>query len=383
MKKFLALLTAIIATLVCFSACGSCVSDNDNSSSSSSGGNEPPVLTKRTADGEIAYIFDEYEGFSYDAPSVIKDGNDVIVAYTTNKTQNKEDKIIAVKKGTFADGKFTFAAQKTAIEPSQDGWDKHNIDNADLVKGEFLYGGESYNYLMVYQANSIASEKRMQIGAAVSKDALSWVKVGDKPLLSYDYESLGDTAGLCYPSVVNVNQKGGIMLFYTRATSLVTETRFVEINAANLNSPVFGGEICIPSSGLPLDGNEWSITVNADFAYDKTSDEIYMVKDGFPYASNNAKKATKIEIAKIAVADLFSQGAKWTTVVSIIDGLDVGYSRVYSAEFVTDGYADTDGQNLALLFSSGVSASDASDESYKFKNGIHYYEVPSLNREDK
>ena len=93
MKKFLALLTAIIATLVCFSACGSCVSDNDNSSSSSSGGNEPPVLTKRTADGEIAYIFDEYEGFSYDAPSVIKDGNDVIVAYTTNKTQNKEDKI--------------------------------------------------------------------------------------------------------------------------------------------------------------------------------------------------------------------------------------------------------------------------------------------------
>ena len=46
MKKFLALLTAIIATLVCFSVCESCVSDNDNSSSSSSGGNEPPVLTK-------------------------------------------------------------------------------------------------------------------------------------------------------------------------------------------------------------------------------------------------------------------------------------------------------------------------------------------------
>lgn len=378
MKKFLALLTVIIATLICFSACGS-----DNDDSSSSGGSEPPVLTKRTAGGEIAYIFDEYEGFSYDAPSVVKDGNDVIIAYTTNKTKDKEDKVIAVKKGTFADGKFTFTAHEIAIEPSQNGWDKHNVDNADLVKGEFLYGGDNYNYLMVYQANSIESEKRMQIGAAVSKDALSWVKVGDEPLLSYDYESLGDTPGLCYPSVVNVNQKGGIMLFYTRATSLVTETRFIEINAANLNSPVFGGEICIPTGGLPLDGNEWSVTVNADFAYDKTAGEIYMVKDGFPYASNNAKKATKIEIAKIAITDLFAQSAKWSTVVSVIDSLDVGYSRVYSAGFITDGYAYTDGQNLALLFSSGVSAADASDETYKFKTGIHYYEIPSLNREDK
>lgn len=129
MKKFLVLLIAIISTLLCFSAC-----EFEDSGSSSSGTPEPPAPIKRTADGEIPYFFDEYEGFSYDAPSVIKDGNDLIVAYTVNKTKNKEDKVIAVKKGTFADGKFIVTAQNTAIEPSENGWDKYNIDNADLVK---------------------------------------------------------------------------------------------------------------------------------------------------------------------------------------------------------------------------------------------------------
>ncbi|MBS1314758.1 MAG: hypothetical protein HP048_05355, partial [Clostridia bacterium] len=54
--------------------------------------------------------------------------------------------------------------------------------------------------------------------------------MGNAPFLSYDYETYGDTAGICYPSLVNLNGKGNILLFYTYASSTVTETRFVEAN---------------------------------------------------------------------------------------------------------------------------------------------------------
>lgn len=335
-----------------------------------------PKKAERKASGTIEYIFTQYEGYSYEAPSIIKDGEDVYVSYTTNSIAKGGDKVIAVRKGTFTDGKFTFGAEKIAIRPTANGWDKYNVDNSDMVKGEFNYKGTEYTFLMFYQASSFAAEKRYQIGAAVSKDGLNWLKVGDSPIISYDYEVLGDTAGVCYPSLVNLNGKANLLLFFSKATSLVSETRFVEIQASNLDDLVMSGEISVPSKGLPLDGNEWGIVINADFAYDSASNMLYVVKDGFPYASNNAQKATKIEIAKIALSDMYKQNAEWTTVVNVLDGIELGgYSRIYSAEFVTNAFSGIDGANAELLFTSGVSAENATDETYKFKNGIHYYKL--------
>ena len=380
MKKMF--LSAILAICVSCLFVGGCSFVSNDGVQSDDKGNEY-VKAERIAAGQIDYLFTEYEGFLYEAPSVIKDGEEYIISYTTNKTAGNEDRVIAVRKGTFTDGVFSFGEETVAVEPSEDGWDKYNLDNSDIVKGNFTYGGENYSYLMVYQANGIPAEKRMQIGAALSKDAITWVKVGNSPLLSYDHEALGDTAGLCYPSVVNLNGNANLLLFYSRATALGTETRFVEINVADFASLETSGEIAIPSEGLPLDGNEWGITVNADFAFDFENSMIYLVKDGFPYATNNAKKATKIEFAKIALSDLYAQHAAWTKVVSVLDGLDLGgYTRIYSAEFVTDGYSRINGNTLGFLFTSGVAAADIKDETYKFKNGMHYYEIPSSIRED-
>ena len=183
--------------------------------------NNAPVL--RNPEGTISYLFPSYEGFYYEAPSVLTEENRLVVSYTTNATEGAEDSVIAVR---------------TAAK-SGSGWDKYNVGNGDIVAGSFTYRETDYAYLMAYEASPAAAEKRFSVGLAVSSDLKNWEKVGNAPFLSYDYETYGDTAGICYPSLVNLNGKGNILLFYTYASSTVTETRFVEANLSDLDHPPY------------------------------------------------------------------------------------------------------------------------------------------------
>ena len=203
-----------------------------------------------------------------------------------------------------------------------------------------------------------AAEKRFSVGLAVSSDLKNWEKVGNAPFLSYDYETYGDTAGICYPSLVNLNGKGNILLFYTYASSTVTETRFVEANLSDLDHPAVSGSISVAHEGLPLDGNEWAVVTNADFAYDAETDEIFIVKDGFPYAAQNAQKATKVEI---------------------VAG---GYSRIYSAALVSDACAQIAGEEVSIAFTSGVAQKNAEDKTWIHSPGIHLLSIEAALRED-
>lgn len=337
---------------------------------------------QRKAEGTIPYAFESVKGYGYEASSTIIDGEDARIYYTVNQKKNKPENVIATRKGNTTNG-LTFEEQVVCLTANAEGWDKYNLNNADVIPGEFKYGGEDYKYLMAYEANNIESYKRLQIGFAVSKDGVNFVKVGDSPIVSYDYNAYGDTVGVCYPSLVNINGKGNVMLFYTFASALVTESRFIEIKADDLDHVVTSGAISVPTVGLPLDGNMWAVITNADYAYDSTTDEIYIVKDGFPYATQNSKKAVKIELGRIARNDMYEQNASWQVICSALDGITMGsYSRIYSAEFITNGSGVIDGANLEIMFTSGVAAKDIEDESYLYLSGIHYFEIDDTLRED-
>ena len=47
--------------------------------------NNAPVL--RNPEGTISYLFPSYEGFYYEAPSVLTEENRLVVSYTTNATE--------------------------------------------------------------------------------------------------------------------------------------------------------------------------------------------------------------------------------------------------------------------------------------------------------
>lgn len=386
--KFRIVIFAVMLMLFClgFAGCASCENDNPPNGTIPDGEKPAEENKERKAGGGIEYLFTHYEGYAYSAPAVlVSDDGKILTGYTTNASKNSDGNIIAVRTGTRGqDGKFAFGEQTAAISASADSWDKYNIGNCDITAGEFKLGGEDYKYLMAYEASAVSAEKRFQIGLAVSKDGVTWVKAYSAPFVSYNYEIYGDTAGVRYPSLINLNGKGDVMLFYSYADSLITETRFVEAKLGNLDNVIASGDIAVPNKGLPLDGNEWGVTVNADFGYDIETEEIFVVKDGFPYASQNDKKATKIEIAKISRSDLYMQDAQWSTVCAVIDGIDAGgYTRIHSADFVSDEFGGINSQRLEVLFTSGVAQKNAQDESWKFLGGIHYFQVPDSLRGDK
>ena len=359
-KQCIAMVLGIVA-MFSFASCGSCE------------GGESKI--ERTDKGTLGYIFTEYEGYYYEDASILEENNRVIISYTTNKTKNAEDSVIAIRTGVKTADGYSFTDKETiAVQPSQDGWDKYNIGASDLVAGEFSYNNTAYKYLMAYHANNVVTRKRLQVGFAVSNDLTNWTKVGNKPFISYDYEICGDTDGVCNPSLVNVNGEGNVLLFYSYASSRITETRFVEAKLSSLDAPVVSGSISVAHKGLPLDGLEWATVINADFGYDAAAGEIYLVKDGMVFASQNAKKATLVQLAKIPYADLYKQEATWTRIASIM-GLEAGgYTRMHSAALATNenGHMQND---LSIVFTSSVAAQNVSDNSYIWKSGLHYYTV--------
>ena len=364
MKKLSILLVFILAVVISVTAFG-CETVED----------VKPTPVERTDAGSVGYFFTEYEGYYYEDASVLVEENRIIVSYTTNKTKDAQDSVIAVRTGEkTADGWAFTTDAVIAIEASVDGWDKFNIGSSDIISGEFVYGETEYKYMLAYHANNIESRKRLQVGLAVSNDLTTWVKVGETPFISYDYEIYGDFDGVCNPSLVNVNGKANILLFYSYASERITETRFIEAKLDNLNAPVVSGCISVPHQGLPLDGLEWATVINADFGYDSESGKIYIVKDGMVFAAQNAKKATLVQLAEIPMTDLYKQTAVWTNIASVYAIEVGGYTRLHSAALVTDGNGGlVDG--VSIVFTSSVAATDTADTSYIFKSGLHYYNV--------
>lgn len=365
MKRLAIVLTA---ALVLF--CGAC------------GGETKPVA--KVPEG-IDYLFSESEGFANSAPAIKDAGGKRYVFYTTNEEANKEGGVIAARVGEQSGETWEFGEQSVLLRPESNRWDGTRVMNADVVEGKFSYQNQEYSKLMVYQANAVAAEKRFQIGLAVSNEWTSgWVRVGDKPFLAYDYEGYGDTFGVGNPSIFSVDGEGKILLFYSYGSATVTCTRFVEADLSDLAAPVLSGYITVAGEGLPLDGNPVAMVANADFKYDADTQTVYMVKDGYPYAGNAPQTATKVEVAKVAVADLYRAECRWTRVVSAIDGLDLeGWARVHSACLVSDAQGRiSDPDALEIGFTSNIAAKDENDKKYEFYSGLHTYKIPAQNRED-
>ncbi len=333
----------------------------------------------------VDFLFEEYEGYGNSAPVIKEADGKRYLFYTTNEEAQNKNTSIAVRVGEQKDGVWKYGEQKIILRSVEGGWDSYNLSSADVVEGTFSYQGTKYSKLMVYQANNLEAEKRFQIGLAVSDSyEEGWVRVGEAPFITYDYEGYGDTYGVGNPSVFNVNDEGRVMIFYGYGSTTVSCTRFVEADLSDLSKPVTSGAITVGSDALPLDGYEVAMIANADFKYDAAKEMVYMVKDGYPYATNAPQTATKVEVAKIPVRDLFKAKATWTNVVSTIDSLELnGAPRVYAACLVSDGLGHIqDVADLELGFTSNIAATSETDKKYEYYESLHCFAIPSTLRED-
>ncbi len=290
---------------------------------------------------------------------LLVDGETRWLVYTTNETAGEQDNVIAVRKGTYVTGEQTgwaYGEEHIALTGGAGAWDEY-IGSASIVKGEYQLGGVSYSWLMAYSATAQADETQSEIGLAVatSPDG-EWVKVGTQPVIEFNAAELAasQTSLGCYaPSLVNYNKESGVRIFYSYADQYGHFAKFVDLDAANLDTLSLSGEAMVPTNGQVSGGDSVTMFPNADFAYDATSGRFYAIKDYSPAASLAPSFADKLQLLYIAADELITtdEGAGWVSVRQWdnTDTLDGMYERLYGACIVSDAYGHTDGATAAEI----------------------------------
>lgn len=355
---------------------GNSASGSDNSDSSGGG----DTFVSKPVDG-TPLLFDEGMAYYNIQPSILyEDESTVHVYYTVNKTANGEDSVIAYRKGVLENGTWNFGEKKVVLEKGASGtWDSNSISNCDVVKGNFSYKNEEYSYLMAYQANDNALDKCYQIGFAVAKTADGeFVKIGTTPVISYDDTALGYAWGVGQPSLVHYDG-GKVYLFYTMGDAIATQTYVSEIDASNLEN-IKGADTysSVSTEGL-LEGNVYTMLNDADFAIDKTNGVLYLVRNYNPAASTAPNLNTAVQVAKVALADLYKPSCTWEVIDEKVNFLDLatetaqgGWERVYSACICSDAYGNVNGAT-ALELGLTVTSWDLSSKAYTYYQTITTY----------
>lgn len=283
-------------------------------------------------------------GYYMKDADIIQEGTNRYLVYTTNASSGEEDNVIALRKGVFSsDNGYAYGAESVILTPSASGWDQF-ISAPSIVKGNFNFNNASYSYLMAYQGTNLSNERSFSIGLAVSNNPEgSWIKVGTAPVLAYNRSIYGESyAGFYAPSLVNLNKDNVIRLFFTWADAFGHFSYFVDFNASNLSNIDLSGYAMVPNNGNLSTGEDVTMIPNADFAYDAVNDMFYMVKDYSPTPSREPRVATRIELARIAEAELYSAkpGLGWASLrlFDMFDTPDTMYERLYSATLISDEY---------------------------------------------
>lgn len=283
-------------------------------------------------------------GYYMKDADIIQEGTNRYLVYTTNSAAGEEDNVIALRKGTFSAGNgYSYGAENIVLAPSTSGWDQY-ISSPSIVKGNFTYNSTNYTYLMAYQGTDKANETSFSIGLAVSNNPEgTWVKVGSTPVVEYNRTVYGESYNGYYaPSLINLNKQSLIRLFFTWADAYGHFAYFVDFDAANLSNIELSGFAMAPNNGNLSTGEDVTMIPNADFAYDAVNHMFYMVKDYSPTPSREPRVATRIELARIAEAELYSAvpGLGWASLrlFDMFDTPDTMYERLYSATLISDEF---------------------------------------------
>ena len=264
------------------------------------------TLTKKTADDDKVKAVDfesvlfgddinDTKKFNY-CPAILTetdaDGNTVMhIWYCTNKDSGIIMDHIGYRTGVLQeDGKWLFSDEKIVLAPTEGTWDgRHTCDPA-VIKGEFRMGGQTYNYLMAYLGCTTEDYQKNETGFAVAKDVgRPWVKVdsinpivpwyddGDMATEQGKYESWQGTSriywGTGMPSLVSVDGKGEVLLFYS---STLRGTGVRRLDLSDIDHPVTKFTTSLSHNGIV---NSRGLKCNvgiADFAFDPAAKRLYV-----------------------------------------------------------------------------------------------------------
>lgn len=302
------------------------------------------VTSPQEPDNKMPFTEPLKNAFNY-CPSIMQtDANTRYIFYCANNVSGVVQDHIIVRKGTYKGKTWTFTEKKVALAPTEGAYDGLHVCDPTVIRGEFTYNGQQYKYLMAYTGNT--SNINNKVGLAVSNDLeQGWVKVSS-PIVTYS----GDPShwGVGQPSLVSVDKKGKVMLFYAIG-STYTGTIAERWDFSDLNNPIREYSTIVSGRGLTdLKGNSNDFLNNADFAYDPVRRRFWAVSDAHPNPTDADPVfvASHFRITYISetdgVGDLFSSiesmaGRSWST-HSVIGPEETGFPRNSNCGLVTDEY---------------------------------------------
>lgn len=407
MKKLFKVFGVLLCACILSFGCVSCNKDDD---SDKSGNNNTPPASEETYEDKkyagIDPVFKESLGYYNESPSVFETETGERYLYYTRNTTKYDDTTdsIAVRKGVYTSSGWQYGEAKTALTPSESGWDSKSVFGADVVKGSFAYGGKTYSYLMAYSGSNAKGRANAQIGLAVGETPDGeWVKVGDSPVVTFnasDYDATGILSyrGAIEPSLVSYDKAGKTYLFYTFYEYL-NGSYVLELDASDLDNLVRGGRKLVPVSGLKDQGASNTQLYSGDFVYDDEGDTLIAVRNIATTVTVQPKVSEGLQIvtASADVLDVVEQDwtasdertVWWNQIVSgstgkieaedtaVEDDADRmwGYERIFGGCIVSDPYGHllTYGELDVFFASQGVYGDTffTSEDGYKYSQMIH------------
>lgn len=402
MKKTIALALSVIALFGCAAGAGC---KKKGSEEENKGKQE--TYEDKLYDG-IDPVFKESMGYYNENPSVMQEGATRYLYYTRNEEKyNASTDSVAVRVGKYSGGKWNYSEAKKCVGVGAEGaWDSAHVFGADVVKGDFSYGGKRYSYLMAYSGSKEADKSEAQIGLAVAETPDgAWTKVGDKPLITFkssDWDTMGLATypGCIEPSLIRYGETGGkVYLFYEESENFKSNYVY-ELDLGDLDHIVKGGKKVLETTGVTDLGTSNPLLYGGDLVLDTESGELFAAREVRTMATSAPKVADGVQAyrAPVSVLDHIYQGVKtgeptvwWqrvggeinadTTAVLEDEKKINGYMRIFSPCIVSDAYGRLpEYGKLEILFTSQACDGDERlsadiENAYAFTQMIHTYTI--------
>ena len=314
------------------------------------------------------------ENFYNYCPSIMMEGNDTMhIWYCTNKETGKVTDYIGYRKGTLhKNGTWSFSEKMIALSPTADTFDSVHTCDPSVIKGEFKYKGESYTYLMAYLGVKKYDCTCNEVGLAVSNSPSGpFVKYEGAFCNYYESSDYGSDGGNFWgygqPSLVSVDKKGQVLLFYTKGVKLGTFTCCEKWDLSNLDNPILLNEAKL------ADGGAIEVLNNADFTYDPITNRIYCVKEdhvngGYPtdggvnwIPGTNSIYYMSLSKNDDQLFDSLFKSFSWAKVGTINESM-TGYPRNHNSGILTDEYGWLiDYKDIPIVYTMSEYATDYPD----------------------
>lgn len=335
----------------------------------SSSGSDTPVIQGKSLIpeiGEYRLLFSpgpigETRIYNYCPTIFIEDGVQHVY-YCTNQTEGNVTDYVGYRRGTIQGEHISYSENEFVLAHGEAGsWDYRHACDPSVIKGEFKFHGETYNYLMAYLGCVPSDCTQNETGIAVAKSpAGPWVKCDFKedgvtkinPIVPFSDFACSETSwGTGQPSIVSVDKKGKVLFFTTVGATNGTFTNIREYDFSDIdNYELIRSRTKIIEAGVRANTTGASFINNADFAYDEVARRFLMVKGRLYFGKDNLAPdmvADTLDVYYIDdtegtdVGDIFFAGNNTTKQWKLIDTINqekTGFLRNHNSCLITDPY---------------------------------------------